>query len=55
MAIEATAIIVLSVDNYIDECIGQYKKKDWIFGLPLKKCCQILFGIIVQVPVFKIT
>ena len=36
MLIEATAIIVLSVDNYINECIGQYEKKDSIFGLPLK-------------------
>ena len=36
MVIEAIAIIVLSVDNYINECIGQYEKKDSIFGLPLK-------------------
>ena len=36
MIIEAIAIIVLSVDNYINECIGQYEKKDSIFGLPLK-------------------
>ena len=47
MVIEATTIIVLSVDNYIDECIGQCNKKDCIPGLPLKECCQILFGIIV--------
>ena len=55
MVTEDTSIIVLSLDNYIDGCIGQYEKKDCIFGMPLKKCCQILFGIIVQVPVFKIT